>query len=111
MSGAPVLGRWLLAAAASASLVAVGISHAAAQSRAPATIAPGSTVEVESQAGANPSVSGDGRFVVFSGPAPRRRGRTTTVLLRDRSNGAEVELTRPQPGCTHRQQHVPCHQR
>jgi Tol biopolymer transport system component len=54
---------------------------------------------VESQAGSNPSVSGDGRFVVFAGPsATEGDERTSTVWLRDRSNGGEIELTQPLPG-------------
>ena len=93
-----VTGRWLLAAMASASFAALGISHAAAQVL-PSNVAPPATVDVESQAGSNPSVSGDGRFVVYAGPsATEGDTRTSTVWLRDRSNGGEVELTQPMPG-------------
>lgn len=94
-----MIGRWLVAAAASAVLVAVGITQASAIGGQPTSLAQGPTVAVESQAGTNPSVSGDGRFVVFAGPPPTASPeRTSTVWLRDRSNGGEVELTQPQPG-------------
>jgi hypothetical protein len=42
--------------------------------------------------GANPSVSGDGRWVVFEGPAPDGSGRIT-VYRTDRSSGETVELS------------------
>jgi WD40-like Beta Propeller Repeat len=94
-----VIGRWLLAAAGSAVIAALGITQAAAQGGLPTSLAQAPTVAVESQAGSNPSVSGDGRFVVYSGP-PRTEGdeRASTVWLRDRSNGGEIELTQPLPG-------------
>jgi Tol biopolymer transport system component len=80
-------------------LAALGITHVAAIGRVPASLSQGPTVGVESQAGANPSVSGDGRFVVYAGPPPTSTDeRTSTVWLRDRSNGGEVELTQPLPG-------------
>ena len=99
MKGTGVIGRWLLAAMASAILAALGITHVAAQTRLPLSLAQGPTVAVESQAGANPSVSGDGQFVVFAGP-PATEGdeRASTVWLRDRSNGGEIELTQQLPG-------------
>jgi Tol biopolymer transport system component len=99
MTGRRVMGRWLLAAAASTALVALGITHVAAQGGVPTGLSQAPTVAIESQAGANPSVSSDGRFVVFAGP-PATEGdeRTSTIWLRDRSNGGEVELTQPQPG-------------
>ena len=44
-------------------------------------------------------MSGDGRFVVYAGPPTTADDeRTSTVWLRDRSNGGEVELTQPLPG-------------
>ena len=94
-----VMGRWLLAATSSALVAALGITQASAQVSVPTSLAQGPTVAVESQAGTNPSVSSDGRFVVFAGP-PATEGdtRTSTVWLRDRSNGGEVELTQPLPG-------------
>src|SRR5258706_6746568 len=94
-----VMGRWLLAATSSAVVAALGITHASAQVNLPTSLAQGPTVAVESQAGTNPSVSSDGRFVVFAGP-PATEGdtRSSSVWLRDRSNGGEVELTLPLPG-------------
>ena len=99
MMATRVMGRWLLAATSSAVVAALGITHVAAQVSLPTSLAQAPTVAVESQAGTNPSVSGDGRFVVFAGP-PATAGdvRTSTVWLRDRSNGGEVELTQPLPG-------------
>jgi Tol biopolymer transport system component len=93
------MGRWLLAATVSSAIAALGITQASAQNALPTSLAQAPTVAVESQAGANPSVSGDGRFVVYAGP-PATEGdeRTSTVWLRDRSNGGEIELTQPLPG-------------
>ena len=94
-----VINRWLLAATASAAVVVMGITQAAAQTRLPTGLAQGPTVGVESQTGSHPSVSGDGQFVVYAGP-PAAQGdeRASTIWLRDRSNGGEVELTQLQPG-------------
>jgi Tol biopolymer transport system component len=99
MMDSRVMGRWLLAAASSAVVAALGITQVSAQVNVPTTLAQAPTVAVESQAGTNPSVSSDGRFVVYAGP-PATEGdeRTSTVWLRDRSNGAEIELTQPLPG-------------
>lgn len=93
------MGRWLLAATASIVFAVLGITHAAAINRAANLAQGGPTVAVESPSGGDPSVSGDGRFVVYAGP-PATEGdvRTSTVWLRDRSNGGEVELTKPLPG-------------
>ncbi len=98
MTANGTISRWVTAAAASAVFVALGITHVAAVGSVPASLSQGPTVGVESQAGANPSVSGDGRFVVYAGPPPNSTDeRTSTVWLRDRSNGGEVELTQPVP--------------
>ncbi|HSB87634.1 MAG TPA: choice-of-anchor D domain-containing protein [Ilumatobacteraceae bacterium] len=94
-----VIGRWLFAATTTAVLVALGINHVSAIGRLPASLSQGPTVGVESQAGEYPSVSGDGRFVVYAGPpAVPTEDRISTVWLRDRSNGGEVELTQPVQG-------------
>jgi Tol biopolymer transport system component len=94
-----VIGRWLFAATASSALAASGLSQASAQGNLPASLAQVPTVAIESPAGSNPSVSGDGRFVVFAGP-PATAGdeRASSVFLRDRSNGGQIELTQPMPG-------------
>jgi Tol biopolymer transport system component len=99
MKDTRVMGRWLLAALGSTAFAALGITDASAQGRLPTGLAQAPTVALESQAGTNPSVSGDGRFVVFAGP-PSAEGdeRGSTVWLRDRSNGGEVELTQSAPG-------------
>ena len=95
----PVIGRWVVAGVAGTVLASLGITQASAVGGPPASLTQGPTVAVESQSGSNPSVSGDGRFVVFAGPPPTADpARTSTVWLRDRSNGGEVELTQPQPG-------------
>ncbi|MFK8024644.1 MAG: hypothetical protein AB8G26_11850, partial [Ilumatobacter sp.] len=44
-----------------------------------------------------PSVSGDGRFVVFAGPAPEATDQRTTVFLTDRSTAETVELSQVPP--------------
>jgi Tol biopolymer transport system component len=100
MTDTGTFGRWITAAAASLLFAALGITDAdAANGRQPASLSQGPTVGVESQSGSNPSVSGDGRFVVYAGPpATATDTRTSTVWLRDRSNGGEVELTQPIPG-------------
>jgi Tol biopolymer transport system component len=98
MTDMKVIGRWLFAASASAAVAALGITDVDASGRL-ASLAQVPTVAVESQAGANPSVSSDGRFVLYAGP-PTTEGdeRASTVWLRDRSNGGEIELTVPLPG-------------
>jgi Tol biopolymer transport system component len=99
MKGTPVIGRGLISAAAITAVAVVGLTHASASGEFTASLAQGPTVAVESQAGSNPSVSGDGRFVVYAGPPTTpTEERTSTVWLRDRSNGGEVELTQPLPG-------------
>ena len=57
-----VLGRWLFAAAGSAAIGVLALTHGAVQGGLPTNLAQGPTVGVESQSGANPSVSSDGRF-------------------------------------------------
>ena len=107
-----VMGRWPLAALASAAFVALGVSHVSAQIGLPKGLAQAPTVALESQAGTNPSVSADGRFVVFAGP-PATEGdeRGSTVWLRDRSNGGEVELTQARARRQSGRQHLAGHQR
>ena len=84
--------RWLLLGGAAAVAATVGATHVAAEWRA----AVSSTAPV---AGQNPSVSADGRLVVYSGtPADTSDGHTSTVFLRDRLMGAVVELTKPGAG-------------
>lgn len=58
---------------------------------------PGATAEVR---GAHPSVSDDGRWVVFDGMSSDGSGRTSTVWLRDRTrpDSPDIELTTPATG-------------
>src|SRR4029078_13594714 len=94
-----VMRRWLFAVAGSTAIAVLGLTHAAAQGGLATSLAQGPTVAVESQDGSNPSVSSDGRFVVYAGPPTNADDqRASTVWLRDRSNGREVQLTTPQPG-------------
>lgn len=76
----------------------VGSIGATAEVRAegpvPATAAIGPLVEV-ADVGSSPSISGDGRFVVFVSAPPAADGRASTVSLRDRSTGTTTELTVP----------------
>jgi len=84
--------RWLLLGGAAALAATVGVAHVAAEWRAAvSTSAP--------VAGQTPSVSADGRFVVYSGaPADMSDGHTSTVYLRDRLMGWVTELTKSVPG-------------
>ena len=52
------------------------------------------TAAVGTAIGANPSVSGDGRYVVFQGaPLSPDDERTSTIFLTDRESGATTELS------------------
>src|SRR4029078_1719519 len=94
-----VMRRWLFAVRGSTAVPVLAITHAAAQGGLATSLAQGPTVAVESQAGSNPSVSSDGRFVVYAGPPTHADDqRASTVWLRDRSNGGGVELTVPKAG-------------
>jgi Tol biopolymer transport system component len=82
----------------SAAAVVVGLGAAAAQ---PAPVRPAAeqpdTTVTEVPASLHPSVSGDGRFVVYQGPAVGDEERIT-VFLRDRQTGGfDTELTRLLP--------------
>jgi len=84
--------RWLLLGGAAAIAATVGVTHVAAEWRA----AVSSSAPV---AGQTPSVSADGRFVVYAGaPADMSDGHTSTVYLRDRLMGWVTELTKSVPG-------------
>ena len=100
MMDSRVIGRWLLAAASSAVVAALGITQAAAQVNLPTSLAQGPNGCASNRRPVPTHRSpSDGRFVVYAGP-PATEGdeRTSTVWLRDRSNGGEVELTQPLPG-------------
>ena len=70
----------------------VGVSGVAADRRAPRD----ATAPSSPAMGDHPSVSADGRLVVFSGPPTGADDpRTSTVYLRDRALGTTIELTEP----------------
>src|SRR3954467_5470349 len=86
-----VMRRWLLAATGSAGIAVLrlppaaapgGLTHAAARGGLATSLAQGPTVAIESQAGANPSVSSDGRFVVYSGPPATAHDEAATTHWR-----------------------------
>ncbi len=84
--------RWLLLGGAAAVAATVGVTHVAAEWRA----AVSSSAPV---AGQTPSVSADGRYVVYAGaPADMSDGHTSTVYLRDRLMGWVTELTKSAAG-------------
>lgn len=96
--------RWLLLAGAIAASAGLGtLSTASAGTRQPTDAATTSSTVVEADVhGAHPSVSGDGRLVVYEGLPPADATqtdvpppRTRTVWLRDisRFGSADVELT------------------
>lgn len=70
----------------------VGVAEVAGDRRAPRDAA----AAVSPAMGEHPSVSADGRLVVFAGPpAAANDPRTSSVYLRDRALGTTVELTKP----------------
>ncbi len=90
--------RWLLLAGAAAVLTALGTSQAAA-GRAASPASPRlPSAAIENTASQTPSVSADGRLVVYAG-APTDSGdtRKSTTWLKDRSDGSVVELTAQSP--------------
>jgi len=90
--------RWLLLGGAAAVLTALGVSQAAAVRSAPQASPQLPTAIVESTASQTPSVSADGRLVVYAGaPTGASDTRTSTTWLKDRASGSVVELTVPSP--------------
>ena len=90
--------RWLLLGGAAAVLTALGVSQAAAGRPAPQSSPQLPAAAVENTASQTPSVSADGRLVVYAG-APTDAGdkRTSTTWLKDRADGSVVELTSQSP--------------
>ncbi len=80
-------------------LVTLGISQVAAERRAPDPVPAVPTATVEFVASQTPSVSADGRYVVYAGPPTTADDtRTSTVFLQDRMLDTVVELTAPVEG-------------
>jgi len=90
--------RWLLLGGAAAVLTALGTSQAAAGPDAPQVSPRLPLAAIENTSSQTPSVSSDGRLVVYAG-APTESGdtRESTTWLRDRSDGSVVELTAQSP--------------
>jgi hypothetical protein len=94
--------RWTLAGAAallaglliSPSTGGVGATPQIVLSQAEVAPVDVDTAAVGSVIGANPSVSGDGRYVVFQGaPLSPDDGRISTIFFTDRESGATTELS------------------
>lgn len=86
--------RWLLLGGAAALLTALGVSQAAAGRPAPSRSAQLPAAIVENAASQTPSVSADGRLVVYAGvPTETGDARVSTTWLKDRADGSVVELT------------------
>ena len=98
MHGTSTSRRWALLGAAAAVIVALGTAQAAAVRRAPAEQPGLPRAVVANIASQTPSVSGDGRLVVYAGASTTAGDpRTSTIWLTDRADGSVVELT-TQPG-------------
>ncbi|MEY4173157.1 MAG: hypothetical protein RI900_322 [Actinomycetota bacterium] len=92
MSRSRAYGRWLLAGSTAVLVAGLGVTGVAADRRAPRD----ATSIASPAMGERPSVSADGRLVVFAGPpAGADDPRTSTVYLRDRALGTTIELTQP----------------
>jgi Tol biopolymer transport system component len=116
--------RSRLVGVAIATMAVLGASQvigARADNAAPAPVLVDTPIPADAISSQTPSVSGDGRYLVYAGPpkdakpgaaptttsttdpgvspaAPGGDARTSTVYLKDRSDGKVVELTAPAPG-------------
>lgn len=90
--------RWLGGTAAVAVLAALGITQVAAAMRAPSVSGVTTPPPVVNSAGADPAVSGDGRYVVYAAPPAVDDGRTSSIWLRDGATSTSTELTVPTTG-------------
>jgi hypothetical protein len=78
----------------SSSTGGVGASPQFVLTQAESAVADVDTAAVGTAIGANPSVSGDGRYVVFQGaPLSPEDQRTSTIFLTDRDTGETTELS------------------
>jgi hypothetical protein len=86
---------------AGATMVAVtafSLSQAATAKRAPATDVAPLAVPVLAGPGSTPSISGDGRYLVYAAPPAADDGRSSSIWYRDLVSGTAVELTTPGTG-------------
>jgi Tol biopolymer transport system component len=79
-------------------MAGLGLGQVAAGSRASTGPEPTRDAPTPALGTFDPSVSADGRYVVFTGAPAVNDGRDTTVWLTDRSDGSLTELTRTLPG-------------
>ena len=95
MRANPNVRRWAIASAAVT--VALGASQAAFAWRAPSPVPvpsrPAAPTAIQGVVSQTPSISADGKFVVFAGAPPAGDPRSATVYLQDRSDGAITELS------------------
>lgn len=91
--------RWALTGGVAVTAVATIGSFVVPDTMASRIVATTNAVAVVSPSfGVNPSVSGDGHFVVFTAAPAIVDGRTQSVWLSDRTNGLLAELTVPKAG-------------
>jgi len=90
--------RWLLLGGAAAVLTALGTTQAVAGRTAPQVSPQLPSASIENTSSQTPSVSADGRLVVYAG-APTTPGdtRVSTTWIKDRADGTVYELTAQSP--------------
>ncbi|MEN9645508.1 MAG: hypothetical protein RL238_2177 [Actinomycetota bacterium] len=95
MFGTRSARRWLLVGTVASTVAVVGVTHAAADRGAPAADETElSAVPAAAIFSQTPSVSADGRLVVFAGrPLDPADTRTSTTFIQDRQAGSVAELT------------------
>lgn len=90
--------RWLLLGSTAVVLTALGTHPAAANGRAAHVHPQLPAAAVEATSSQTPSVSADGRFVVYAGaPEAADDPRTSTTWIKDRADGTVAELTVQSP--------------
>ena len=90
--------RWLHIGSAAAVLAALGVSQATAGSSAPQAAPQLPSAVVENISSQTPTVSADGRLVVYAGaPAAVGDQRASSIWLKDRADGSVIELTEQSP--------------
>ena len=91
--------RWALGGGVAA-ITATTLASFAAPASVSARVVPTTnpSVVISPTVADHPTVSGDGRMVVYTAAPPTADGRTSTVWLSDRGTGTIVELTVPRDG-------------
>jgi Tol biopolymer transport system component len=99
MTRSSIVRRWLRIAGVTVLGSGAAFAHAAAGPAPPAVApVPTTAVAVVGTVASNPSLSADGRYLVYSGLPATDDGRTSTVWLEDRASGGTFELTAPPDG-------------